>query len=118
MLYDLKILRRFRLVAVTEGISFLVLLFLAMPLKYGLGIEWPVKVAGWIHGVLFLAYCYYLVRCWIAYRWAFRFAVLAFVASLVPFGPFVLDRRLPEPATAGEDPDKKQPERAFAVQSR
>jgi integral membrane protein len=95
MSHDQKLLRKFRRVAIPEGISFLVLLGLAMPLKYGLGIEWPVKVVGWAHGVLFIAYCYYVLRCWIAYRWSVRFAALAFVASLLPFGPFVIDRRLP-----------------------
>lgn len=103
---DRKLLNTFRKVAITEGISFLVLLFLAMPLKYGAGIEWPVKVTGWIHGILFLAYCYYVFRCWITYRWQFRFAVIAFVASLLPFGPFVLDRRLPG---VSEEPGKACP---------
>lgn len=98
MSHEPKLLRTFRQVAIIEGLSFLVLLFLAMPLKYGLGMEIPVKIVGWIHGVLFLAFCYYVARCWRVYRWSFWFAALAFLASLVPFGPFVLDRRLPEPA--------------------
>jgi integral membrane protein len=95
MSHDPKFLRAFRRVAIPEGISFLVLLLVAMPFKYVLGIEWPVKVVGWAHGILFMAYCYYLLRCWIAYRWSFRFVFLAFIAALLPFGPFIIDRRLP-----------------------
>lgn len=94
----LQLLTRFRQVAIIEGISFLVLLFIAMPLKYGLGLDWTVKIVGWAHGILFIAYCYYLTRCWLALRWTLLFTALAFVAALIPFGTFVLDRRLPEPA--------------------
>lgn len=101
MSHDQKLLRIFRQVAIIEGISFLVLLFIAMPIKYGLGMELPVKVTGWIHGVLFLAYCYYLARCWVACRLSITFTALAFLASLVPFGPFFLSHRLPEQAPAG-----------------
>lgn len=109
MTNDPKVLRIFRRVAIPEGISFLVLLFLAMPLKYGLGIEWPVKVVGWIHGILFIAYCYYALRCWIAYRWPFRFATMAFAASVLPFGPFFIDRRLPGVTEEAATPKGAQP---------
>jgi integral membrane protein len=109
MSHDQKLLRTFRRVAIPEGVSFLVLLCLAMPLKYVLGIEWPVKVVGWAHGILFIAYCYYALRCWIAYRWSARFAALAFVASLLPFGPFVIDRRLPGVRSAAHQDPAAQP---------
>ena len=48
---------RFRIVAFWEGISYLLLLFVAMPLKYGLGIDMAVRIVGLAHGVLFLGYC-------------------------------------------------------------
>ena len=92
-----KLLRTFRHVAVAEGISFLVLLLIAMPIKYILGNEWAVKIVGWAHGILFVAYVYYVARCWHAYRWSTGFTAAALLASLVPFGPFILHRRLPEP---------------------
>lgn len=100
MSHNPQLLRTFRQVAITEGVSFLVLLLIAMPIKYGLGIEWPVKIVGWIHGVLFIAYCYYVFRCWRAYGWPLVFVGLALLASLLPFGPFVIDRRLPDPTKA------------------
>lgn len=48
---------RFRIVAFWEGISYLLLLFVAMPLKYGLGIDMAVRTVGMAHGLLFLGYC-------------------------------------------------------------
>lgn len=84
----------FRLVAIIEGISFIVLLFIAMPLKYIWDIPQPVKYIGWAHGVLFVLYCFYLLKVWIKYKWSFGKTVLAFIASLLPFGTFVLDKKL------------------------
>ena len=83
---------RFRIVAFWEGISYLLLLFIAMPLKYGLGIDMAVRVVGLAHGVLFLAYCVTLALA--ARRLGARLSLLAFVVSLVPAGTFWLDGRL------------------------
>ncbi len=97
-------LGRFRAVALAEGLSFIVLLFIAMPLKYLAGMPLAVKVTGMLHGVLFVLYLLLLVEVGITYRWpAFRW-VGAFGASLVPFGVFVLDARLrQETPAAGQD---------------
>jgi integral membrane protein len=61
---DSRLLKRFRLVATLEGISFLVLLFVAMPLKYFAGMPKAVSVVGMAHGLLFVAYMYLLYECW------------------------------------------------------
>ena len=87
-------LRIFRVVSFAEGISLLALLFIAMPMKYMLHIPEPVKYVGWIHGVLFIGYVTVLVLAEITYRWSFIFFAAAFLASLIPFGTFVLDRYL------------------------
>ena len=87
-------LNRFRTVALLEGISFLVLLFIAMPLKYFADMPLPVKLTGWAHGVLFILYVVALVEVTIKLRWSLLTAIVAFVASLVPFGTFVLDAQL------------------------
>lgn len=84
----------FRLTAVAEGVSYLLLLFIAMPLKYFGQIMQPVKYLGWVHGFLFVLFSLLLLKVWIQYRWTFKKAFLAFLASLLPFGTFVLDRRL------------------------
>jgi integral membrane protein len=83
----------FRKVAILEGWSFVVLLFAAMPLKYIFDIPQGVKYVGWAHGVLFVAYMALLLLCWIERKWSFGFALLCFVASLVPFGTFWLERK-------------------------
>lgn len=87
-------LRRFRLVAVIEGISYLLLLCVAMPLKYFAGLPQAVKYLGWAHGVLFVTFCFYLVKIWVTYKWSFWKTTWAFISSLLPFGTFILDKQL------------------------
>jgi integral membrane protein len=85
---------RFRAVALLEGLSFVVLLFLAMPLKYMGGQPQPVKWLGWAHGMLFMLYVPALLQVAVTRHWSRARLVGAFGASLVPFGTFVLDARL------------------------
>lgn len=84
----------FRKVAVAEGISYLLLLFVAMPLKYFADMPLGVKYTGWAHGLLFVLYAATLVLAWQEQKWKFGKAVLIFLASLLPFAPFVVDRKL------------------------
>jgi len=88
----------FKKVAVAEGISYLALLFVAMPLKYFAGMPFAVKYTGWAHGLLFVLYAVLVVMCWMEYKWKFGKAVLIFLASLLPFAPFYVDKRLNEEA--------------------
>jgi integral membrane protein len=83
-----------RKVALTEGISFLILLGIAMPLKYFAGLPMAVKLSGWIHGVLFIVLCAALVQTMIVAKWPLARGAIVFVAALLPFGPFLIDRRL------------------------
>lgn len=80
---------RFERVAVAEGVSFLLLLGVAMPLKYLAGFALAVKVVGWAHGVLFVAYGLLLAQLMLRDRLAFGLSVRLFVAALVPFGPWL-----------------------------
>ncbi|MGC4101075.1 DUF3817 domain-containing protein [Ferruginibacter sp.] len=89
-----KTLRRFRMIAIAEGISFLVLLLVAMPLKYMLDIPIAVKVCGWIHGALFVAFIYFAFEVFTSFKKSFGWLAKAFLASILPFGTFVLDREL------------------------
>lgn len=90
----MRTLRLFRLIALLEGLSFVLLLFVAMPLKYLLHQPLAVRVVGMTHGVLFIAYVVLLVQVASEQGWPLRRALLGFVASLLPFGPFVFDRSL------------------------
>lgn len=87
-------LKRFRQIAMAEGISLLVLLFIAMPFKYLADMPAPVKYVGWAHGILFLLYLVFLLLVWIKYKWSFGKVVIAFIASLLPFGTFLFEKRL------------------------
>ena len=88
---SVSLLRR---LAILEGISFLVLLGIAMPLKYFFAMPMAVKVVGWAHGVLFVALCIVLAQTtWVA-KWPPSRAVIIFIAALLPFGPFVVDRKI------------------------
>lgn len=84
-------LKRFRLIAFIEGVSFLVLLFIAMPLKYWAGLPLAVRVVGMAHGVLFLLFILSLLDVMIRCRWSFIRVALIFLSSLIPFGTFVVD---------------------------
>jgi integral membrane protein len=83
-----------RIVALVEGVSFLILLGVAMPLKYFAGLPLAVKLAGWTHGVLFMAFSLLLLQTMVVARWPMLRSAAVLVAALLPFGPFVMDRRL------------------------
>ncbi len=83
-----------RIVGLIEGVSFLLLLGIAMPLKYFAGMPEAVKVAGWAHGVLFVVLCLLLVAAGILADWKIRRQGMIFLMALVPFGPFLIDGRL------------------------
>ena len=93
---------RLRGIGVLEGISFLLLLGIAMPLKYLAGKPEAVSVVGMAHGVLFVLYGLALLHVKLAHRWSVRKALRPFLAAFVPFGPFLIDRELraEEAATA------------------
>jgi integral membrane protein len=83
-----------RAVGLVEGVSFLVLLGVAMPLKYLAGMPQAVKVVGWAHGVLFMAFCVALGWTVVAAKWPLSRAGLVLGAALLPLGPFLIDRRM------------------------
>jgi integral membrane protein len=87
---------RFKLVALLEGLSFLLLLGVAMPLKYLWGKPWMVQNVGMIHGILFVLYIVQIIQLKIEMNWPTGKTLLAIVLSFVPFGPFyVTERMLP-----------------------
>jgi len=92
--------RRLLLVGLAEGVSFLFLTGVAMPLKYAAGQPLFVKYGGWAHGLLFILFLMAIFQAWAERAISFKQAALAFAASLLPFGPFVLDRQLKQQASA------------------
>jgi len=90
-------LKQFKIIALLEGLSFLILMFIAMPIKYGLGIPEVVKYVGWAHGLLFIAYQLFLLQAGIENSVKFKFYVFGFLASILPFGTFVFDKKQIQP---------------------
>ncbi|MGG1633426.1 hypothetical protein BK120_20215 [Paenibacillus sp. FSL A5-0031] len=85
---------RLRVVGFIEGLSFLLLLLIAMPLKYWADIPEPVTIVGGLHGLLFVLYILAVFHVWIKHRWSILKAAAAFIAAFLPFGTFILDKKL------------------------
>jgi len=87
-------LSRLRVIGNLEGISYLLLLGIAMPLKYLAGMPMAVKVTGSIHGFLFVSFMVALAHVWKTEKWSFKKLANAFILSFVPFGTFYLDKQI------------------------
>ncbi len=89
---------RVRAAGLVEGVSALILFFIAMPLKYLSGFpDVGKEVVFWVgavHGALFMAYALITFVAWGQGALRFKHVAMAAVASIVPFGPFVIDRKL------------------------
>jgi integral membrane protein len=94
---------RLRAVGVLEGLSFLLLLLVAMPLKYLAGMPEMVRVVGSAHGFLFLLYVAALGHVALERRWPLRRVGAGLVASVLPGGPFVFDARVLREELAEDD---------------
>jgi integral membrane protein len=87
-------IRLLRVAGIVEGISFLLLLGVAMPLKYLAGLPLAVRVVGMAHGVLFLVYLGAALQVFFVARWPTHRLLGLLAAAVFPFGPFVIERRL------------------------
>jgi|GEM_PF-577236 len=85
---------KFRLINKTEGWSYLILLFIAMPLKYIGGFDIATKIAGSMHGALFVAFVYQLLKTKAAMRFSTKETARYFILSLLPFGSFYTEKLL------------------------
>ncbi len=90
-------LGRLRVIGWWEGVSFLLLLGVAMPLKYFA--DWPlaVRYVGMAHGILFLLYVAAAIQAALDHNWSWKRTALVLAASLLPGGPFVVDARILRP---------------------
>lgn len=82
----------FHLIGWAEGISLLLLLLVAMPLKYSLGMPGPTKALGSIHGFLFLLYGWCALQLSNQEEWPAKLLPLSILLSCLPFGTFVFER--------------------------
>ncbi|RRO13547.1 DUF3817 domain-containing protein [Flavobacteriaceae bacterium 14752] len=86
-------IKSFKWVARGEGISLLVLLLVAMPLKYIWNNPTWVEVVGMIHGILFIAYVAWAIWVYMALKWSIKTLFITVLASIIPFGTFYIERK-------------------------
>ena len=85
----------FRLIAFLEGISLLILVFIAMPIKYGLDDPSVVKMVGQAHGILFLLFILLAIKVSIEQEWRFKTTTWkVLISSFIPFGTFYIDKHI------------------------
>lgn len=86
-------IKLFRLITLLEGSSYLLLLFIAVPLKYLMGDESYVKLLGMPHGVLFILYIVFTFIFQKKMKWSLINFLIILVASVIPFGTFYVDKK-------------------------
>ena len=90
----IKAIKRLRYIGIIEGFSSLLLFFIAMPLKYIFGLPEFVSVIGMIHGVLFTVYVILTIQSAIVLKRPLYWTFKVFIASIFPFGPFLIEPSL------------------------
>lgn len=83
----------FRLISYLEGISYLLILFITMPLKYMFESPEPNKIIGMAHGFLFLIYIVFAFLVKPEKQWNNKTLMIVLVCSIIPFGTFWMDRK-------------------------
>lgn len=91
-------LKAFRIISFIEGLSFIALLFIAMPAKYGFDTD-LVRIAGPVHGMLWLVFVPLLMLVSERHGWSDKFQRYAFITSIIPFGCFALERKFRQDVT-------------------
>ncbi len=83
----------FRVVTLLEGISYLFLLLVSMPLRYAGITAVPSKIGGMAHGILFIIYVCMIIPVGFKLKWNFKIMFLVGLASIIPFGTFYIDKK-------------------------
>ena len=83
----------FRIVGLLEGLSYLLLLFIAVPMKYMMEDASYVKLLGMPHGILFMLYIVLAIVLKSAQKWSFATLMVIIIASIIPFGTFYIDHK-------------------------
>jgi|TARA_B110000467_G_scaffold148118_1_gene153721 integral membrane protein len=84
----------FRITAFLEGLSYILLLFVAVPIKYNMADATYVQMLGMPHGLLFMAYLFLAIYLRPQYNWDNKTFLLVLAASVIPFGTFYVDRKV------------------------
>ncbi len=92
----MNLLKQLSVLAIMEGISYL-LFAVTMPLKYMMDMKGPNQIVGMIHGVLFIAYCLWVVLVAKEQKWNIKTTLIALAASLLPIATFIVDAKIIKP---------------------
>ncbi len=87
-------IKQLRLLGYAEAFSWLILLFVAMPLKYVWHKPIMVTYIGWVHGILFILYCIHLLVAKRLLKWSFKKLLTGGLAAFLPFGTLWFDKRI------------------------
>ncbi|MCX7549554.1 DUF3817 domain-containing protein [Xanthomarina sp. F2636L] len=87
-----SLLNTFRVIALLEGISYILLLFIAVPIKYFANDPQYVKMLGMPHGILFVAYVILAIILGSKLKWKTSSLLFILAASVIPFGTFYVDK--------------------------
>lgn len=90
----------FRATSILEGISYLAILAITMPLKYMADLPMPNKYVGTAHGVLFIAYIILAIVFWMKKKWSIKRLFILLLASLVPFATFYVEKKYLKPLSS------------------
>lgn len=86
-------IKSFKVIAILEGISFLAILFVTMPLKYFFEMPYPNHVVGMAHGFLFLIYIVLAFLVKAELKWNLKTLLIVLACSIIPFGTFWMERK-------------------------
>ena len=86
-------IKLFRITSYLEGISYLLLLGIGVPLKYLAGNDSLVKTIGMPHGILFMAYVFLAIIIKQKMNWDNKTIIIVLIASVIPFGTFYVDKK-------------------------
>ncbi|WP_204345114.1 DUF3817 domain-containing protein [Psychroserpens algicola] len=94
-----SLINSFRIIALLEGVSYILLLFIATPIKYFGDEPMYVKLLGMPHGILFLAYIVLAIVVGQEFKWNTRTLLIVLAASVIPFGTFYVEKKYLKPNT-------------------
>lgn len=86
-------LKTFKIIAFLEGVSFIIMMFVGMPLKYMGGNDIIIKILGMPHGLLFVSYVILAFLIQNQMKWNFKDMAIILACSLIPFGTFWMDKK-------------------------
>ena len=86
-------MKLFRIITLLEGLSYILLLFVAVPVKYSLGDSTYVKLLGMPHGILFVAYLGFAIYFKQEQNWSIKTLAVVLLGSVLPFGTFYVNNK-------------------------